>query len=300
MLPAGSHGQCERSTNGRWTFLHYDGLPADLPADCVGEEGGSKLPLRLGSVHTVERAARKRIVCAAHAVYKGVRMLNVIGLRVRNLRSLRDTGWIEIRPITILVGKNSSGKSTLARVFPLLKQSAERRKQAPLLWFGRLVDFGSFSEAVSTFANPAEIEVSLRIESDIALTLSRRAFVNRQQVELPRAPGIDVVLSLTEGSDGRTQVKGLSLDVYGVRVVASNPGTQDESLQVNGRAVLLPPDGRLIWGQGEILPLMRLYGREVESGTVSDEEFSAPRRRLSRLLKYHPPRSSAWHVWLLS
>lgn len=217
---------------------------------------------------------------AAHAANKEVLMLNVIGLRVRNLRSLRDTGWIEIRPITILVGKNSSGKSTLARVFPLLKQSAERRKQAPLLWFGRLVDFGSFSEAVSTFATPPEIEVSLRVESDSALTLSRRAFVNRQQVEVPRSPGIDVVLSLTEGSDGRTQVKGLSLDVYGVRVVASNPGTQEESLQVNGRVVVLPPDGRLIWSQGEILPLMRLYGREAEAGTVSDEEFSAPRRRL--------------------
>ena len=33
-------------------------------------------------------------------------------LRIRNLRSLQDTEVIEIRPIMILLGANSSGKST--------------------------------------------------------------------------------------------------------------------------------------------------------------------------------------------
>lgn len=38
-------------------------------------------------------------------------------IRVRNLRSLKDTDEIEIKRINILVGTNSSGKSTFLRVF---------------------------------------------------------------------------------------------------------------------------------------------------------------------------------------
>ena len=79
-------------------------------------------------------------------------MFHLTAFGVRNLRSLRDTGLIPVKPITILVGKNSAGKSSFARILPLLKQSAERRRQAPVLWFGRLVDFGSFSDAVSSFS----------------------------------------------------------------------------------------------------------------------------------------------------
>lgn len=69
-------------------------------------------------------------------------------IRIRNLRCLEDTGVIALRPITILLGKNSSGKSTFIRTLPLLRQTAEARTLSPLLWFGRLVDFGSFNDAL--------------------------------------------------------------------------------------------------------------------------------------------------------
>lgn len=37
------------------------------------------------------------------------------GIRLKNFRSFEDTGWIELRPITVLVGANSSGKSSFLR-----------------------------------------------------------------------------------------------------------------------------------------------------------------------------------------
>ena len=43
-------------------------------------------------------------------------------IEIKNLRSLKDTGRVELKPITLLVGANSSGKSTFLRTFPLLKQ----------------------------------------------------------------------------------------------------------------------------------------------------------------------------------
>ncbi|MCU5085467.1 ATP-binding protein [Bacillus cereus] len=71
-------------------------------------------------------------------------------IRIKNLRSLQDTGEIEIKPLTLLVGKNSSGKSTFLRSFPLLKQTLETRTNEPILWYSsRYVDFGSFQESLN-------------------------------------------------------------------------------------------------------------------------------------------------------
>ncbi|WP_170960706.1 AAA family ATPase [Bacillus toyonensis] len=71
-------------------------------------------------------------------------------IRIQNLRALKDTGYIELKPLTILVGKNSSGKSTLLRFFPLMKQTLETRTNEPILWYSpAFVDFGSFEESLN-------------------------------------------------------------------------------------------------------------------------------------------------------
>lgn len=73
-------------------------------------------------------------------------------IQVKNLRSLYDTSQIEMKKINMLVGNNSSGKSTFLRIFPLLKQSFNNRINGPILWAGDeddYVDFGSYQEALS-------------------------------------------------------------------------------------------------------------------------------------------------------
>ena len=67
---------------------------------------------------------------------------------ITGLRSLHDTGVVDIKPINVLVGTNSSGKSTFLRTFPLLRQSVEKRTRGPILWNGTYVDFGSYSNAI--------------------------------------------------------------------------------------------------------------------------------------------------------
>ncbi len=61
---------------------------------------------------------------------------------------MADTGIIPIRDINILVGANSSGKSSFLRVFPLLKQGINTNKKGPILWMSEDVDFGDFKTAV--------------------------------------------------------------------------------------------------------------------------------------------------------
>jgi AAA15 family ATPase/GTPase len=81
--------------------------------------------------------------------------MNAIG--IENLRCLSDTGLIKLKPITILLGQNSTGKSTFLRALPLLRQSVESRTMGPLLWAGRFVDFGSFHEAIRSDTDKPEI-----------------------------------------------------------------------------------------------------------------------------------------------
>lgn len=85
-------------------------------------------------------------------------------LRLKNFRSLVDTGDVELRPLTVLVGTNSSGKSSFLRFFPLLRQTMESSSRAPLLWCGRLVDFGDFKSAARRHEPSLPIGVEFEIE----------------------------------------------------------------------------------------------------------------------------------------
>lgn len=92
-------------------------------------------------------------------------------IQIKNMRSLSDTGLVSLSPITLLVGENSSGKSTFLRTFPLIKQSICKRTDGPLLWacdIDDYVDFGSFSETVT---NDGSNEITFRFKFSTRLNL---------------------------------------------------------------------------------------------------------------------------------
>ena len=70
-------------------------------------------------------------------------------LRIKNFKSLADTGNLEMKPLTILVGPNSSGKSALFKALLALKQTAESRDlQSPLVVNGDYVKLGSYRDFI--------------------------------------------------------------------------------------------------------------------------------------------------------
>jgi AAA15 family ATPase/GTPase len=97
-------------------------------------------------------------------------------IRVERLRCLGDTGDIQLKPITVLLGQNSSGKSSFLRILPLLKQSLESRTTGPILWFGRLVDFGNFKDAHQT-GSEDNIEFSFNFKLDSIKLTNYRDFL---------------------------------------------------------------------------------------------------------------------------
>jgi predicted ATPase len=91
-----------------------------------------------------------------------------------NLRRLKDIPLTELRPLTLLVGRNSSGKSTFLRAFALLRQSLMTRTSSPILWYGDLVDFGSFLGSVAD--NKLSNDITLRFGLD-ELTVSSTPYL---------------------------------------------------------------------------------------------------------------------------
>ena len=89
-------------------------------------------------------------------------------LRLKNYRCFEDTGDIPIKPLTFLVGSNSSGKSSFLKFFPLLKQSVSVRKRGVFLWNGHYVDFKDFKNTLrQKQADGRDEEGSMVISFDI-------------------------------------------------------------------------------------------------------------------------------------
>lgn len=77
--------------------------------------------------------------------------MNLEAIRLHNFMAFADTGWIELNPISLLFGKNSSGKSAIIRSLLLLRQSVDASDKTgkPLVFLSRDgVDSGSFVETV--------------------------------------------------------------------------------------------------------------------------------------------------------
>ncbi len=81
----------------------------------------------------------------------------ITDFRIQNLRSIKDSGEIKLKPIMILLGVNSSGKSTFLRSFPLFTQSVDKKLRGPIAWFDNsFVDFGDFKTAKNRYAEESE------------------------------------------------------------------------------------------------------------------------------------------------
>lgn len=68
--------------------------------------------------------------------------------RVNNVKSFKDSGIIEFKPITIFVGKNSCGKSSLLRFPVVLAQTAISNTDSPIMLYGKMIDYGNYEDVV--------------------------------------------------------------------------------------------------------------------------------------------------------
>lgn len=102
---------------------------------------------------------------------RGVLLTNII--RVRNFKSLRDTGNLEIRPITLLVGPNSSGKSSFIQSILALRQTVRSTDQrTPLVLRDEYIDLGSYKDVIFKHEEHNELFFSINEDKDDSLKIS--------------------------------------------------------------------------------------------------------------------------------
>jgi hypothetical protein len=202
----------------------------------------------------------------------------MISLRLKNVRSLKDTGSVLIRPITILLGKNSSGKSTFARFFPLLRQSVEVNSNTPLLWYGRPIDFGTISEVISNITDDNTIFYEIKIPKSlfrrnyrsynpsIYYTRTRNQFLNNIK-------NISFGITLSEfNEETKVEKLNISLDRDRVEITIDEYDIVD-SISVNGVEFIdIFDENELFVDTRFIVPLVRFR-------TIRNEADGESKRR---------------------
>ncbi|MDE7037141.1 MAG: AAA family ATPase, partial [Lachnospiraceae bacterium] len=90
-------------------------------------------------------------------------------LRIKNFKGWKDTGVIELAPITVLFGSNSSGKSSIGQFLVMLKQTVRQSDRKMVLLLNgpqASVDLGSVSDVFHDHNLEEDMEFSYEWDMD--------------------------------------------------------------------------------------------------------------------------------------
>ncbi|WP_337036487.1 AAA family ATPase [Enterobacter asburiae] len=203
------------------------------------------------------------------------------GIGLQNFRSFVDKTFIELKPITVFVGKNSSGKSSLLRTFPLLRQSVEENTTGPILWYGRFVDYGDFTDVLSRNSENKEItfSFSLSVPSDL---LQRYAYYRFNDQE-KQSSNINTELTVYS-KDKKTKTKNIKLILEDGVVNIALDDNNNVKLQIESKGRILERDGIVARNLGQFIPSLSVKGKE-EATTTSPPFFTLRHSRGDRALE---------------
>ena len=196
-------------------------------------------------------------------------------IRLQSFRSLLDTGFVELRPLTILVGRNSSGKSSFLRFLPLLRQSVEARTTGPIQWYGEYVDFGGFKETRSTFSDDDEMRLGFRTTVNPEGDWPRGFFrfgASRGTSGASKIPCSVTLAIVPDPKDATvTRFKSVEIEAAGhtVSIEFDHPDKLS-AVSVNGNEPLEPFRNELRFGRGSLLPRIDRFDSGGGAASRSD------------------------------
>lgn len=95
-------------------------------------------------------------------------------LRIRNFKAWQDTGPVQLAPLTVIFGANSSGKSSLGHLLLALQQTARSSDRRRALHLGNadsLVDLGTFLDCLHGHDASRQLEFELGWQLPQAMAL---------------------------------------------------------------------------------------------------------------------------------
>ena len=90
-------------------------------------------------------------------------------LRIKNFKGWKDTGMIELAPVTVLFGSNSSGKSSIGQFLVMLKQTVRQSDRKTVLLLNgpqASVDLGSVSDVFYDHNLDEKMSFELKWDTD--------------------------------------------------------------------------------------------------------------------------------------
>lgn len=158
-----------------------------------------------------------------------------IGLR--DFRAFADTGLIDIRPVTFLVGENSSGKTSLLAALSYVWRFQERLQTAS---FNRPpFDLGTFDEIVHSVRGRARPDCfTITVQNDVTAAQPRRRLVRVRPPESNRESGTAKLKLVFGNNVGETELVKLQFDFNELQLFMSFGEDIHATLFTNGEKVL--------------------------------------------------------------
>lgn len=174
-------------------------------------------------------------------------------IRIRNLRSIVDSGDIQLSKINILLGRNSSGKSSFLRLFPLLKETSRHELRGPILWFDENYDFGDFSNTLSRHAEGDKNTITF--EFSWARSSRLRAGYYPFDDDLPKGDNIHAEIGISKHGD-KTFIRKIRINIWNHDICFENDSpSKNVTLNLDGREVT-QNTYRWKYGSTGILPML--------------------------------------------
>lgn len=238
--------------------------------------------------------------------------------RVKNFKAFQNTGDIELKPMTVIAGPNSSGKTSILQSLLLLKQTLESKDPSVVLDLnGEFMQLTSLTELA--FGKPpsrsSRIEYAFTQVTDIPVESAAKYFsnlpVSGERERLPLRSDVEFSFRCSTDPEGKRKIDILKFDMQthingsagptlslkyndkGVKVNMSGRGVRVVDTKRDGKIVAIA--GRhfipslLILAKPNKVPEDRPQQREV----WLDQIFSIPLRELvedlERNVKYLGP-----------
>lgn len=194
-------------------------------------------------------------------------------IRIKNVRSIIDSGDIELNSINILLGRNSSGKSSFLRLFPMLKESARNELRGPVLWFDDNYDFGSFSNTLSRNAKTGDDSIMLgfswsptKSKRSHTLYYSSMLFY---ELEIAQAKKIDVKLCIGKKGDVIILKRmGIKIDTLSIDIEYPK-NSNHLKLKINDR-IINTFEFEWNYGSTTLLPKLQIENKQTAVSVLAN------------------------------
>ena len=170
-------------------------------------------------------------------------------LRLKNFRCFEDTGIIDIKPITFLVGSNSSGKSSFLKFFPLLKQSVNVKRNGVFLWLSNDVDFKDFSNTVKD--GDGSIELSFQVDK---LNISNNRRYTSKSID-----NVIISLKISRKNEDFDFLEELDINFYDQCIIVKFDSNDNVEIIINGRIIKSDKEKVKSIGTNSLLPRLLFF-----------------------------------------